>query len=104
LAKKAWAAYLRDVQGAVPAYASPATSSDLSRLPPAFVSAEGEDILRDEAIAFAQGLLAAGVPTDLRVYAGAYHGSFAFSPKAKTSVQHFADINAALARFLRGNS
>lgn len=99
LAKKAWAAYLKD-SADVPAYASPSIATDFDGLPPAFVSAEGEDILRDEAVEYAHNLMRAGVPTDLRVYAGAFHGSFASSPKAKVSQQHFGDLNAALARFL----
>ncbi len=100
LAKKAWTAYLANVTGDVPAYASPSIASDFSDLPPAFVSAEGEDILRDEAVEYAQNLMGASVPVDLRVYAGAYHGSFAYSPEAKISQQHFDEFNAALARFL----
>lgn len=104
LARKAWAAYLKDITGDVPAYASPAVATDFVGLPPTFVSAEGEDILRDEAIEFAQSLMAASVPTDLRTYAGAYHGSFAFSPEAKISQQHFGDINAALSQFLAASS
>lgn len=100
LAKKAWAAYLKDFSGDVPTYASPSIATDFDDLPPAFVSAEGEDILRDEAVEYAHNLMRAGVPTDLRVYAGAFHGSFAYSPNAKVSQQHFGDLNVALARFL----
>ena len=100
LARKAWAAYLRDVVGHVPAYASPSIATDFSNLPPALITAEGEDILRDEAIEFAQNLMRAGIAVDLRVFAGAYHGSFAYEPEAEVSKAHLAAINSALERFL----
>ncbi len=98
LARKAWTAYLKDVEGEIPVYASPSLASDFSGLPPTFISAEGADILRDEAIDFARNLMSAGVMTDLRVYAGAYHGSFAYVPTARISKQHLGDITSALIR------
>ena len=54
-------------------YAAPARATDLAGLPPAFVTAYELDALRDEDIAYAQRLLSAGVPTELHVYAGAFH-------------------------------
>lgn len=54
LARKVWAAYLSDCDRDVPASASPATKKDVSNLPPAFMSVEGEDILRHEGVAYAQ--------------------------------------------------
>ena len=48
---------------------------DLSALPPALVTVGTLDLFRDENIDYAQRLMAAGVPTDLQVYARVYHGA-----------------------------
>lgn len=101
LAVKAWQAYLADcdADAPLPPYASPAIRDDLAGLPPAFVSAEGEDILRDEAINYANALMQAGVQTDLHVFARAFHGSFFFMPQEHLSQQHHNAILTALKTF-----
>jgi acetyl esterase/lipase len=71
-----WDSYLgAGVRGTdqVSPYAAPARATDLTGLPPALVTAYGLDALRDEDIAYAQRLLASGVPTELHVYPGAFH-------------------------------
>jgi acetyl esterase len=71
-----WDSYLGEgVRGtdAVSPYAAPTRATDLAGLPPAIVTAYEFDGLRDEGIAYAQRLLSAGVPTELHVYAGAFH-------------------------------
>ncbi|GAA4545058.1 alpha/beta hydrolase [Pseudonocardia xishanensis] len=75
-----WDAYLeRGVPGGadVEPYAAPARATDLRDLPPAYVSVMEFDPLRDEGIAYASALLAAGVPTELHVFPGTFHGSTA---------------------------
>ena len=64
---EAWAWYLGD--GKPDEYAAPARAEDLSGLPPAFIDVGTVDLFRDEDIAFAMRLMAAGVPVELRVAA-----------------------------------
>ncbi len=55
-------------------YAAPARAEDLSGLPPAFISVGTLDLFIDEDIVYAQRLIRAGVPCELHVFPGAYHG------------------------------
>ncbi|RRO18686.1 alpha/beta hydrolase [Saccharopolyspora rhizosphaerae] len=70
-----WRHYLRGWNGEVPAYAAPARAHDLSRLPPAYVSVYENDPLRDEGLAYASGLLRAGVSVELHLFPGTFHRS-----------------------------
>ncbi|MEU0511688.1 alpha/beta hydrolase [Amycolatopsis sp. NPDC006125] len=74
-AEISWSAYLGGAAGAVSPYAAPARATDLTNLPPAYVSVAEFDPLRDEGIDFARSLLAAGVPVELHLFPGTYHGS-----------------------------
>jgi acetyl esterase/lipase len=77
LAVQSWKAYLGELAGTaeVPAYAAPARATDLSGLPPAYISTAENDPLRDEGIAYAQRLLQAGVSVELHQFPGTFHGS-----------------------------
>jgi acetyl esterase/lipase len=81
-------------------YAAPLHADDLSGLPPAFIGVGIQDLFRDEDIAFAQRLLAAGVPTELHVYPGAYHACELFAPEAELSRHIWATRFRALRRAL----
>ena len=59
----------------VPIYAAPGRATDLAGLPPAYVSVMHFDPLRDEGIAYALGLLKAGVNVELHLFPGTFHGS-----------------------------
>ena len=56
------------------AYLAPARATDLAGLAPTFIAVGSLDILVDEGVDYAARLGRAGVPVDLRVYAGVYHG------------------------------
>jgi acetyl esterase/lipase len=95
---EAWSWYL----GGKPAdqYAAPARAADLSGLPPAFIDVGAVDLFRDEDIAFAQRLMQAGVPTQLQVNPGSYHGSEIFAPDTELSRRIWASRIDALRRAL----
>ena len=57
-----WRAYLAEVRDAAHPYASPATSLRLRQLAPALLLTARDDPLRDETLAYAARLRAAGVP------------------------------------------
>jgi acetyl esterase len=77
LAEQSWRAYLGELYGSddVPAHAAPARATELSGLPPAYVSTAENDPLRDEGIAYALALLRAGVSVELHQFPGTFHGS-----------------------------
>lgn len=97
-----WSALLGQEPGSdgVSPYAAPARATDLSGLPPAFISAGSLDLFVDENIEYAKRLLQAGVPTELRIYPGAFHGFDIFS-NAPIAVAARKDSHAALAEFMK---
>lgn len=68
-------------------YAAPLHADDLSGLPPTFIDVGTADLFRDENLALAQRLLAAGVSTELHVYPGVYHAAEHYAPDAEAA-QH----------------
>ena len=70
-----WRHYLGPDPGEVSPYAAPARATDLSGLPPAFISTMEFDPLRDEGILYGLRLLQAGVPVEMHQYPGTFHGS-----------------------------
>jgi acetyl esterase/lipase len=97
-----WKAYLgRDGGGAdVSPYAAAARATDLTNLPPAYIPVGALDLFVDENIEYAQRLIQAGVPAELHVYPGAFHGFDLFAPSATVSKQFKADRDSALKRAL----
>ncbi len=83
----AWEMYLGGSNPGVSVspYAAPARATDLRGLPKTFMTIGTVDLFRDEVVDYAQRLMAAGVPTELAVFPGMYHGSQVFVPDAPIS-------------------
>jgi acetyl esterase/lipase len=99
-----WSAYLGSVErgtGGVPPLAAPGRSTDLTGLPPTYISAAEFDPLRDEAIDFARSLLVAGVGVEVHLFPGTYHGSLAVRGAA-VSERQLAEEIAVLRSVMRG--
>jgi acetyl esterase/lipase len=82
-----WDAYLGDRRktDAVSIYAAPARATDLSNLPPAFIDCATAEVFRDEDVAYASRIWAAGGVAELHVWPGGFHGFDAFLPTAALS-------------------
>lgn len=74
--REGWSGYLGTSPGAdaVPAYAAPARRTDLSGLPPAFLTWGDIELFAAEDRAYAEALRGAGVPVTTDVVEGAPHG------------------------------
>jgi acetyl esterase/lipase len=81
----------------VPAAGVPARVEKLAGLPPAFIGVGAIDLFIDEDIEYARRLIDAGVPTELQVVPGAFHGFDIFA-RDKEIVKRF---NAAKVHALR---
>lgn len=93
-----WSSYLGDAD---PAVAVPARREDLSGLPQAWLGVGTLDLFHDEGLSYAERLRAAGVPCELDVVDGAFHGFDAVAAKAPVSQSFYASQLAFLRRTLR---
>ena len=84
----------------VPPGSVPARVEDLSGLPSAFVGVGSIDLFCEEDMDYAKRLVEAGVPTELFIVPGAYHGFFVVAPDAKVSVEFNSIWKNALRRGL----
>jgi triacylglycerol lipase len=82
-------------------YAAASRAEDLAGLPPTFISAGALDLFIDEDLVYAQRLIRAGVPTELHVYPGGYHG-YDLAPGARAADAARDASRAALKRALFG--
>jgi acetyl esterase/lipase len=82
-----WDALLGHRRGTdqVTAYAAPARATDLSGLPPCYLDVGSAEVFRDEVVAYAGRIWAAGGTADLRVWGGAHHGFDTIFPDAVLS-------------------
>ena len=93
-----WVTLLGDDLGgrSVSPIAAPARLTDFKGLAPAYIDVGDLDIFRDECIAYAAGLAAAGVPIELHVHPGAPHGFERFVPDSRVGRQAMADRARAI--------
>lgn len=82
----------------VPAGAVPARLENLAGLAPAWIGTGAIDLFVDEDIEYARRLIDAGVPTQVDVVPGAYHGFDAIAPKASASIRFTESWMGALRR------
>lgn len=84
-----WTALLGDRRGTddVSIYAAPARATDLSGLPPAFIDCGSAEVFRDEDVAYATAIWAAGGQAELHVWPGGFHAFEHFAPQAALSQQ-----------------
>jgi acetyl esterase/lipase len=94
-----WQALLGVAPGGpdVPDAAVPARAEDLSSLPPAYISIGSLDLFLEESLEYARRLTRAGVPVELHVTPGGYHG-FGIAQGSPQVVQANALRLAALKR------
>jgi acetyl esterase/lipase len=71
-----WASYLGREPGSadVSPYAAPARAESLAGLPPTWIGVGTHDLFHDEDVAYAERLRSAGVPVDVEIVPGAFHG------------------------------
>jgi acetyl esterase/lipase len=98
-----WSSLLGDRFGgdSVSPYAAPARATDLSGLPPTFIDVGEVETFRDECIEYARRLFAAGIPTELHVYPGAFHGFDLMAPDSAIGQVAWNLRWAAVARALK---
>lgn len=98
-----WSAYLGHAPGTdTKPYAAAARAEDLSGLPPAFIAVGAIDLFMEENLEFARRLTRAGVPVELHVYPGAFHG-FDMAADAAVSKAFKWNSDNALRRAMASN-
>jgi acetyl esterase/lipase len=97
-----WRAYLGERAGgpAVSIYAAPARATDLSGLPPTFIDVGSAETFRDEAVAYASSIWAAGGDCELHVHAGGFHGFEFIAPTTSIAVHAGQARDAWLRRLM----
>jgi acetyl esterase/lipase len=94
-----WTALLGQEPGGanVSPYAVPARAERLEGLPPALIGVGTLDLFLEEDVEYARRLMRAGVPTELHVYPGAFHG-FPMVENARVAQAFTRDYLSALSR------
>ena len=102
-----WESYLGTAPGSpdVSGLAAPARHGDLSGLPRAWIGVGTLDLFYEENLAHADRLRAAGVPCDVEVVTGAFHGFDSVRPHAPVTQQfRAAQLRSIAAAFGRISS
>ena len=88
--------YLNDATEGDDARVSPSRAADLTGLPPAFVLTMEYDPLRDQGVAYAAAMQAAGNTVHAKTYAGLFHGCFGMGALIEAANAPVADAVAAV--------
>ncbi len=96
-----WSALLGQAPGGanVSPYAAPARAESLEGLPATYIATGALDLFLEEDLEYARRLTRAGVPMELHVYPGAFHG-FGRAAAARVSRAYQRDFLQALGRAL----
>jgi triacylglycerol lipase len=96
-----WTSLLGHAPGGegVSPYAAAARAESLAGLPPTFIATGALDLFLEENLDYARRLTRAGVPLELHVYPGAFHG-FQWAQAADVTKAADRDAMAALGRWL----
>jgi len=99
-----WTSYLGTEPGGpgVSPYAAPARREDLAGLPPAWIGVGSLDLFHDEDVRYAERLRAAGVPCELEIVEGAFHGFDALFRRTGVAKRFWAAQASALEAALAG--
>ena len=84
-------------------YAAAARAEDLSGLPPCTLIVGALDLFLKENIAYAQRLMLSGIPTDLQVFSGAYHGFELSGNHSRLSKKFYDAYDSALEQYFIHN-
>ncbi|MFF4761384.1 alpha/beta hydrolase [Streptomyces sp. NPDC001292] len=99
----AWTAVLGERRGTddVSQYAAPARATDLSGLPPTYIDAGAAEVFRDEDVAYASAIWAAGGDCELHIWGGAFHGFYDIAQRSDLARACLAARDAWLERLIR---
>jgi len=95
---EAWDWYLSGTQA--DKYAAPTRAEVLSGLPPCYSDVGKFDLFRDENVLFFERLAKSGVPTEFKVFSGAFHGSENLAPDSDLSKEIWESRYTAIKRFI----
>lgn len=98
----AWTAALgrKPVMNTAPPEAVPARAADFRQLPTTWIGVGSIDLFAQESIRFAERLALAGVPVELLMVPGAFHGFDTMAPQARISASFINSWKSALRRAL----
>jgi acetyl esterase len=97
-----WEHYLPTDADARDPYVSPLLATSFAGLPPAHLLLAECDLLRDEALAYAEKLTAAGIPARAQVYEGMLHGFMACAGVVDRAWDAFTDAGDAIRNAFSG--
>jgi len=97
-----WSALLGQEPGSagISPYAAAARAENLAGLPPTLITVGALDLFLEEDLEYARRLTRAGVPTELHVVPGAFHGFDSVNPAAPVVLRYREYIRGGLQRAL----